>query len=397
MADPTTDPGADPFQTPASHVEAGTGVDQGHLPIEPVEAGTNAARDRQGNGLAIVVTLALVVVAVGALVLAGYLVWQAADAPVDVEQSEDSDLDDFDLDEYEEWLNQQPEDFPPEITDLDTLTATPGETFTAGYEELVAGEDVSPGIYVAADAVGRSDDDLYFCMWSVWEFGVGDVDGFRVSGSVDEGSAIILLPEGYSFTVTEECGTWEAVDPATVFEGATGTTLGNETHVVGYDLKPGLYLSDEPISDDAECAVWVREHFGFENVHNYGDFYTGRGGTVRLELERGDFVTSHDCPTFTWADPETAYSADAGRTSVGLGAWIVGRDIAPGTYQGPQKPNSGLNWCMVEIWDGNRDWRNAEPVADASYFASEEPAQFTAELGQTVDVLQCEPWERIGP
>lgn len=382
MADSFGDPGDDPFQTPSVNQE---------LPMPPAVGDPRAGqpypplvRDQPrsgGNSLAVAVILGLALVAVAAIVGAGYLVANGISASAG--SSADGDI--------------GPAPYPDEITDLERLTAVPGETFTDSLQGLVAGKDIAPGIYIAPEAVHMSADTSPYCSWSVRENPADENSGFRVRGSVDGGTAMLLAPEGYTVSATATCGTWEAVDPATLFDEPAGSTIGSEIHVVGYDVKPGLYLSDGPVAKDADCYVYVNPNFGFEGPDTKGGFFYGEVGTLRLEVEAGDFVIARGCPSFEWADPQTAFSADAGAKSVNIGTWLVGVDVQPGTYRGPADPDARFGYCYAQVWDEKADWGSSDPVEEVGYAPDKEPVTFTAELGHVIHINDCEPWELVEP
>lgn len=392
MVDPFRLPDDDPSQKPLLNDEIDAFSSPGDPRIGPSYSTLSDPTPRpQRNGLAAAVIVGLALVAVAAVVVAGYFVVQGVGATA---ESWADDLEDgFD------WA--EPGEYPTEITDLDALTAEPGERIEGAdvtwSTRLMAGEDISPGIYIARDAVSVREDEAGACYWAIENRDFGEPGRFSAYSRVNEGSAIALIPEGYRFDPSPGCGTWEAVDPTTLFGDATGTELGVELSVVGYDVKPGMYLSESQVAQDSTCYVTINKHYGFTGNGNFGESFYGEGGTIRLDVEEGDFVEVRDCPTFQLADPDTAYRADAGATSVGVGTWIVGVDMRPGTYIGVPEATDNADWCWVEVWEGKRDWENAEPVVEASYFVGDDPATFTAELGQWVYAKGCGTWELVEP
>lgn len=392
MVDPFRLPDDDPSQKPLLNDEIDAFTSPGDPRIGPhYSTLSDPAPRAQRNGLAVIVIVGLSLVAVAAVVVAGYFVVQGVGATAESWAD--------DLDGNFDWA--EPGEYPSEITDLDALTAVPGERIEGSditwSTRLIAGEDISPGVYIARDAIPVSEDASGACYWSIENRDFGEPGRFSTYARVHEGSAVVLIPQGYRFEPSPGCGTWEAVDPATLFGDATGTEMSDELYVVGYDVKPGMYLSRTPVAEESYCYVTVNKHYGFEGAGLYGQSFYGDGGTVRLDVEEGDFVQVRNCPTFQLADPERAYSADAGATSVGIGTWIVGIDMRPGTYIGvPEAPDSS-DWCWVDVWEDTRDWENAEPVVEADYFVGEDPATFTADLGQRVYVRGCGMWELVEP
>ena len=290
----------------------------------------------------------------------------------------------------------EPVEFPSEITDLDALAAVPGVTFESTFDNIIVGEDIASGVYIAPDAAPASAEDAMYCHWSVTPDGSFAVDGFNAMGRVEEGTAMLLAPDGYVLSVSPSCGTWEAVDPATVFDSGSGTVIGSEIHTVGYDVMPGLYLSNSQVAEGAGCFVTVTDNFGFTGPGTESEFLYGAGGTVRFTVEAGDFVEARGCPDFEWADPATAFADEGAATSIDVGVWIVGVDVAAGTYMGPGEAGAG-NYCSAYVWEGVRDWVDSEPLESVWYSPGEPPETVTLEPGQTMHIAECDGWQLVQP
>lgn len=359
------------------------------------------ARSKDGNGLAIAVIAALALVALAALAVAGYFIVQwVVVASTSVTDPNQGDTDHFVTPDNEGF--EAAAEFPPELQDLDALTATPGDTFVGGFDLMRVGEDIVPGLYIAPDAEPASAADGRYCYWSVSREEQYSEGGYYAQGKVEGGTAMMLAPAGYWVRASESCGTWQAIDPDTAFEGAeskgaAGTVMGSENNVVGRDVVPGTYLSAARVPQGADCMVTVTDHFGFQGPHNYGDALFGLGGTLQLTVEPGDVVNVWGCPDFELTDLETAYMADAGAKSIDVGTWLVGIDVAPGAYLGPVGHETGEEYCALYVWDGPRDWGVGGPTEEVFYHAGEEPMTVSLEAGQTVEVMDCPGWELVSP
>ena len=355
---------------------------------EPAES----TRRPQGNAVAVVSVAVLALIALGALAGGGYLLVRqlgaASDAGFFAGGTPETDT-------SSSWPAADGV-YPPELEDLDSLTAMPGDSFEAGSEPLIVGEDIPSGVYVAPDAAPISVDDGLSCYWTVSESADYSEVEYSAFGEVEDGTAMILAPEGYLVRTDPACGAWEAIDPATAFEGASGTTLTVGQYAVGRDVVPGVYLSVAVVDEGSGCAVFVGDHFGFEGNGSFADYVGPRGGFMLIELEAGDVVELDGCPPFEAADLDAVYAADDGADWMGDGRWLVGIDVRAGDYVGPVVDDVDV-YCSASVWANHLGWEGGDPVDDVFYSSGEVPATITLEAGQLVDVRGCGTWERTGP
>lgn len=405
MPDHAHHPDNDPFAAPspanqngafsgASGPHNGAGAPVPHPPL------SGPGSEPRGNALAIVVILGLALVALTAVVAAGYFVWQGVQSASESssngtgETAFNDDSDDADEGFMGEFAPEETP-YPAELEDLDALTADPGDTFESGYESFQVGQDVAAGVYVAFNAgTGDSGSDDY-CRWTVSaKENIGD-GGYYALGDGDGGSAMMLAPEGYWVRTNPACGTWEAIDPATAFTGASGTQVAEGSFFVGRDVLPGTYVSTEQVGRESSCFAEVISHFGFIGDSNYGDYVMGRGGTLVLELEEGEVVASRDCPPLELTDLDSVLDARAGAQSMSNGYWLVGLDIEAGTYQGPLEIEEDRIFCSATVWADHRGRENYSPLDDVYYSEGDEPETVTVEPGQLVEVSGCGDWELV--
>ena len=350
-----------------------------------------------GTGLALAVMLGLVLLAVGALGLGGFLLMRnlsGADYSWEFDLGEWWGDDGGDAWVEEPW-NDEPAEMPGEITDLTNLTAAPGDTYSPDGEVIQAGEAILPGIYVALDPEDSGDEGAR-CAWVVSQFDNAAEGGFYASATESAGDPMMLVPPGYWVRTSVSCGTWTAIDPDTAFEGATATTYAGGTAAVGRDIVPGTYLASAPGELGMSCSVTILDDFGFVGDGNYGDFFSSDTGSLVVDLEVGDVVQSYDCPTLESVDLDALVAQDAGATEVDAGDWLVGIDVVSGTYLGPAI-SGDEELCSAMAWPDHTGWKgNEEFAADVYYWGGEEPEPITVEPGQLLEIYECGPWERVG-
>lgn len=122
-----------------------------------------------------------------------------------------------------------------------------------------------------------------------------------------------------------------------------GRTINDGTWVVNDEIKPGIYRAPDP---GGNC-YWERlKDFtgGFNSIIANGNAV---GGPIVVEIEKSDKgFTSDGCGP--WASDLSQVSAS--RTSVGDGIWIVGTDMAPGTYR-TTVPGGNCYWARLRGFD----------------------------------------------
>lgn len=350
----------------------------------------------QGNAIAVVVIVVLALIALGALVGGGYLlVTQVAQAGEDglFEWADTGGSTETSVGPEVDSLP-----YPAELEDLSTLTAQPGDSFEGSVEALVVGEDIEPGVYIAPDATPMSVEDELSCYWSVAQSEEYLPEEYFSFGEVEDGTAMMLAPDGYLVRTDPACGTWQAIDPSAAFEGATGTRMTAGQYAVGRDVLPGTYLSVAVVDEESSCYAYVGDHFGFEGGGHYFQYVGPRGGTMVIEVEQGDAVELTDCPAFELADLDALYSADAGADRMDDGDWLVGIDVRAGEYVGPDVEHAEL-YCSATVWQDHLGWEGetGQPVDDVFFASGDVPPSITLEAGQMVSVRDCGFWERTGP
>lgn len=307
LVDPFRSPDDDPFQAPSPGQDPLVAPDQGDPRIGPsgVLSETPPTRSRKSVVVITVVVLGVVIALFGA----GNWIANGLNA---ASESREGAANDPGQDLEPRWW-ETAVDYPSEITDLDALTAEQGDSFGGMRQVLRAmGTTLPPGIYVASGVGADLPEADTYCSWTVSERDISNFEGFHASGLTMKDTAMVLLPRGYSISSAPACGRWEAIDPATALESATETEWADGTFFVGYDVVPGLYLSDGSVDEGSECRVSVTPHFGFTNPNNRAETSSADGGTMMLTVEAGDVVLAEGCPAFTLADSETVLEDGAG-------------------------------------------------------------------------------------
>jgi hypothetical protein len=122
-------------------------------------------------------------------------------------------------------------------------------------------------------------------------------------------------------------------------------TIEDGTWVVPDEVKPGIYRATTPGSN----CYWERvKNFtgGLNSIIANGNAV---GGPIVIEIAKSDKgFTSEGCAP--WSSDLSR--ASASRTSVGDGMWIVGTDMAPGTYR-TTVPGGNCYWARLRSFDGS--------------------------------------------
>ena len=155
------------------------------------------------------------------------------------------------------------------------------------------------------------------------------------------------------------------------------TTFGAGTWIPGRNVEPGRYRNTP-----AGACRWRLEHRG-----------GGLSGRIHqthmltIDIFEGDTLTV-DSSCGTWSPAPTSGPRS---TSFGAGRWIVGVDIAPGTYQ-----SSGEGTCS---WFRRADFQNAESWMALDYGESAVPVVVTilpSDTGFQADE-GCGTWTLVEP
>lgn len=131
-----------------------------------------------------------------------------------------------------------------------------------------------------------------------------------------------------------------AASGAMVANGAAAKTFGDGTHVVGKDIPPATYRTR-----GGSGCYWarLRSFGGGLNAILANDNADGPAVVTILRTDRG-FETRR-CGTWT----SNLARITKSKTRFGQGTFIVGTDIAPGTYRGR---GDGCYWARLRSFTG---------------------------------------------
>lgn len=148
--------------------------------------------------------------------------------------------------------------------------------------------------------------------------------------------------------VERNCGSWA---PAPTV-GPQATTFGAGAWIVNADIAPGTYRST---GTDRRCIWERRSGFGgtFEETIALAGTFALEGSeviqTVNISATDVGFSTDEDCGSWSLV-PTLGPQA----TTFGTGTWVVGVEIAPGTYRSTDTSGDCV-WNRLSGFGGTLD------------------------------------------
>ena len=154
---------------------------------------------------------------------------------------------------------------------------------------------------------------------------------------------------------------------------------------VGNDIEPGIYVGETGI-DIFESCYWARlaDASGdfdsiISNDNAIGHFY--------IEVQPTDEYLKFDCeitPIEDWPVPSESL------TQIGPGTYIVGRDIAPGTYRGKAGSDvlDSCYWARLSGLSGDFDDIIANENANGSYYMTVASTDFALTTGCDLELAE---------
>lgn len=194
------------------------------------------------------------------------------------------------------------------------------------------GIDIAPGTYVAEIESG------------ICSVGITDVDE-QSRNPTFIGRAIVTVTSQDSIVETTGCGIWKPradriTDvPATRFEAGM--------HEIGVDIRPGIYTAT---SKDGRCVWFTVDDFTHRPARENLITWWKTGDPI-VEI-KSDSLGFYSIRCGTWNRRDVAI-AEEPATQFGDGSYLVGIDIAPGTYVA----DAGDEYC---------DWFRTAPFGDTS-------------------------------
>ncbi len=254
----------------------------------------------------------------------------------------------------------------------------------------VVGEEVSAGTYSATAG------DL--CYWERLSGFGNDIDDI-IANDLGSGRQIIeIAPTDVGFH-TSDCGEWTKINssptpaptlvstatrppppralptplPAPTPTPESKLSLDRGMYQVGTDIQPGIYAGLAG-TDVLDSCYWARLSGAsgdfsdlISNENASGQFY--------VEVQPTDKYFKVDCevtPLNDWPVPGEPLS------EIGPGMYLVGRDIAPGTYRGKAGTDvlSSCYWERLSGLSGDLNDLVANDNATGSYYVSVEASDY---------------------
>jgi|GEM_PF-5946909 len=173
-------------------------------------------------------------------------------------------------------------------------------------------------------------------------------------------------------------------------EGAFGPGIW----LVGTDIEPGTYRPAAPIAmiDGFSYCYWSVASDAsrdFEAVLANG---LPSGGLPTVTLVAGNEFESSDCGDWVKVDPIALFANANAATTIEPGVWLVGEDIAAGTYRSAADIviEDEFDYCYWEIAAGIED--SFFNIVDNG-FIEEGRSTVTLEAGQQFESDGCGSWD----
>lgn len=95
-------------------------------------------------------------------------------------------------------------------------------------------------------------------------------------------------------------------------------------------------------------------------------------------------------PTTTLPTTEAPTASKAGAiVTIGQGDWLVGKEVAAGTYRTPGAEDSAVPLCNWAVWTD--DYKN-NAVAVGLSSKVDQPGRVVLKAGQVFETSGCKPW-----
>ena len=193
----------------------------------------------------------------------------------------------------------------PTPTPTPTPTAEPSQVFRDGT--WVVGDDIQPGTYAAGPG-------LDFCSWERLSGFSGEFEDIIAIDVGDPRPIVTIFSTDAGFK-SADCGQWVPIADAVT------TPSGDGTWVVGSELASGTYAAGPGL----DSCSWERLSGFSGEFEDIIAIDVGNPRPIVTIFPTDAGFTSASCG-------EWLPIADAVTTPSGDGTWVVGSEIAPGTY-----------------------------------------------------------------
>ena len=228
----------------------------------------------------------------------------------------------------------------------DGADVEPRDEFGAGAYEV--GLEIEPGVY-------ESSVDSERCFWFYlddWHYSGGSETAVVVW---QVGRPLVSIPEDAFGFYSVRCGTWtRRADDAGRSE--VSESFGDGSYVPGLDIAPGLYASDGGMG----VCEWYRTAPVSLVASDGGSGDIGglrSAGRQVVEVKSGDVgFSASGCGEWRLV-PEVGQGDGAPdkelASEFGVGTYMVGRDIAPGTYVSESVVGDRCEWSVLAGFGGS--------------------------------------------
>ena len=211
-------------------------------------------------------------------------------------------------------------------------------TTTFGEGEYVVGHHVAPGIYTSPGArAGR-------CLWRRLSDFTGS-SGETIATRNSVGKVIAQIEEGDAGFEAYRCGTWTPFELTS--SDSVATEFGIGTWAIHAEVAPGTYVAEVP--QGSQC-FWSRISAFTGESDDFISTDTTPNHAVMTLNESDAGVYSDGCGTWNLV---TDYDPVTSQGEITDGVYIVGRDVAPGTYTATRQGQGQCFWSRVTSFTGD--------------------------------------------
>lgn len=260
------------------------------------------------------------------------------------------------------------------------------------------GEDIEPGLYRVSDEVDPNAQ-YWDCTWFTYASADHSEENEIDSMWGAAGLPVVDLT-GVAEFETADCGNWELVDPGTLFDNPDALAMVRPgMWLVGEDVAPGTYRPSTPIvlEESFSMCFWVAFEGASSSDRAVVTSGIADGGLPTVSLSEAHTFYSRGCGTWVPADPTQFFQRADAPTQFPQGVWLVGEDIAPGTYSTvvpfvPEDDYSYCSWSIAATWDTGQ-YQSLESNSSQD----EGTRTVTLTTGQRFDSTGCGDWILTGP
>ena len=153
------------------------------------------------------------------------------------------------------------------------------------------------------------------------------------------------------------------------------------THLVGTDIEPGVYVG---MASAGVLCTWERLNSLGGDIGSVIAIGVPEG-LFYVEVLDSDLAFTNECALLPF---EQVPARAAFLTSVPVGAYLVGRDIAPGLYQGAASPGALCTWERLNSVRGDSDSVKAVGTPEGQYYVAVSSTDYAVRFGCPVEKVE---------